>query len=73
MTEFLNDVYRIVDKGVENYIERSFTDLTVNFGCTGGQHRSVYAADCLANHIQEKYGVNIELSHIVQEAKNWKN
>ena len=73
MTEFLNDVYRIVDKAVEDYIERSFTNLTVNFGCTGGQHRSVYAADSLANHIREKYGIKVELSHIEQEAKNWKN
>lgn len=73
MTEFLNDVYRIVDKAVEDYIERSFTNLTVNFGCTGGQHRSVYGADCLAKHLVEKYGVKVELRHVVQEAKNWEN
>ncbi|RMG78356.1 MAG: phosphotransferase enzyme family protein [Bacteroidetes bacterium] len=73
MPAFLNDVYRIVDKAVENYIERSFTNLSVHFGCTGGQHRSVYAADCLARHIREKYGVRVVLSHIEQEAKNWEN
>lgn len=71
--EFLNDVYRIVDKAVEDYIERSFTNLTINFGCTGGQHRSVYAADALAKHIEEKYGVQVKLSHIEQEKKDWKN
>ena len=73
INEFLNEVYRIVDKAVENYIERSFTNLNVNFGCTGGQHRSVYSADCLAKHLTDKYGVNVVLEHVVQEKKNWKN
>jgi hypothetical protein len=73
ITEFLNEAFRIVDKAVENYIERSFTNLAVNFGCTGGQHRSVYSADALAKHLTEKYGVKVELKHIEQELKNWKN
>ncbi|MEL7120985.1 MAG: RNase adapter RapZ [Bacteroidota bacterium] len=73
MGEFLNNVFRIVDEAVENYIDRSFTHLMVNFGCTGGQHRSVYAADSLAKHIKEKYGVNIKLNHIEQERKMWQN
>lgn len=73
MTEFLNDVYRIVDYAVENYIERSFTSLSVNFGCTGGQHRSVYAADALAKHLSKKYGVSVQLQHVEQEKKNWQN
>ncbi len=73
MGEFLNEVYRIVDKAVENYIERSFTNLNVNFGCTGGQHRSVYAADSLAKHLNEKYGIKITLEHVEQERKNWEN
>ncbi len=73
MGDFLQDTFRIVDEAVENYIERSFTSLQVNFGCTGGQHRSVYAADALAKHLKDKYGVKIELHHLVQEAKNWEN
>lgn len=73
ITEFLQEVFRIVDEAVENYIERNFTNLSVNFGCTGGQHRSVYAADALAKHLTEKYGVKVELSHIEQELKEWKN
>ncbi len=71
--EFLNETYRIVDKAVENYIERSFTNLNINFGCTGGQHRSVYSADAMAKHLEEKYGVKVILEHVEQERKNWKN
>ena len=73
MDGFLNNVYHIVDGAVENYIERSFTNLMVNFGCTGGQHRSVYAADALAKHLTEKYGLKIQVYHIEQEKKGWKN
>ncbi len=73
MDEFLNSVFRIVDGAVEDYIHRSFTSLTVNFGCTGGQHRSVYAADELSKHIKEKYGVKVILHHLEQERKEWKN
>lgn len=73
MDDFMNNVFRIVDNAIEDYIERSFTHLMVNFGCTGGQHRSVYAADALANHIQEKYGVKLKVHHIEQEKKGWQN
>ncbi len=73
MDNFLQNVFGIVDKSVENYLERGFANLAVNFGCTGGQHRSVYAADQLARHLTDKYGVKIELNHIEQEKKNWVN
>ncbi len=73
MDGFLQNVYRIVDGAVEDYIDRSFTHLQVNFGCTGGQHRSVYAADQLAEHLHEKYGVEVDVSHREQERKNWRN
>jgi aminoglycoside/choline kinase family phosphotransferase len=73
MDNFLNNVYGIVDKSVENYLERGFANLAINFGCTGGQHRSVYAADQLARHLTDKYGVRIELHHIEQEKKKWVN
>ncbi|MGB0839726.1 MAG: RapZ C-terminal domain-containing protein, partial [Chitinophagales bacterium] len=48
-------------------------NLSVHFGCTGGQHRSVYSADQLNKHLKEKYGVKVKLKHIEQERKNWKN
>jgi aminoglycoside/choline kinase family phosphotransferase len=73
MEDYLNNVFRLVDKAVEDYIERSFTHLSVNFGCTGGQHRSVYAADALARHLKNKYGVKVVLNHVEQERKNWQN
>lgn len=60
---FLESVDRLVDHHVERYLERGFTHLQVAFGCTGGQHRSVYCAEHVANHLHEKYGVKIQLIH----------
>jgi aminoglycoside/choline kinase family phosphotransferase len=73
MPDFLNSVFDMVDISVTDYIKRGFASLQVNFGCTGGQHRSVYAADALARHLRNKFGVKIELKHVEQEAKNWIN
>ncbi len=73
MPEFLNGVYTLVDISVEDFITRGFSSLCISFGCTGGQHRSVYAADALARHLRNKYHVKIDLHHIEQEAKNWVN
>ncbi|HVU55875.1 MAG TPA: RNase adapter RapZ [Puia sp.] len=73
MPEFLNSIFDIVDIAVEDYIKRDFESLSVNFGCTGGQHRSVYAADALARHLRNKFHVKIDLHHVEQEAKNWVN
>lgn len=66
MPEFLNNVYNIIDIAVEDYIQRGFSSLMINFGCTGGQHRSVYAADALTRHLRNKFKVKIELHHIEQ-------
>lgn len=73
MPQFLNSIYNLVDIAVEDYMNRNFENLMINFGCTGGQHRSVYAADAVARHLRNKYGVKIELKHLVQDAKNWIN
>lgn len=73
MPEFLNSIFDIVDITVEDYINRGFEHLMINFGCTGGQHRSVYAADETARHLRNKYKVKVEVSHIEQESKNWIN
>lgn len=66
MNEFLNSVFDIVDITVEDYLRRGFANLMISFGCTGGQHRSVYAADALARHLRNKFKVKIELIHHVQ-------
>lgn len=63
MAKFLENCYSLVDASVERYIQRGFANLAVNFGCTGGQHRSVYGAEHLARHISEKYGVAVKLIH----------
>ncbi len=60
---FLRSVYALIDHHVERFIERDFTHLQVAFGCTGGQHRSVYCAEHLAQHLKEKYNVTIHLIH----------
>ena len=73
MPDYLNSVFDIVDISVTDYIKRGFSHLAINFGCTGGQHRSVYAADALARHLKNKFKVKIDLHHRVQEEKNWVN
>jgi aminoglycoside/choline kinase family phosphotransferase len=73
MPEFLNSVFDIVDITVEDYLKRDFESLMISFGCTGGQHRSVYAADALARHLKNKFKVKIELRHLIQDEKNWVN
>lgn len=60
---FLESVYRLVDHHVERFIERDFTNLQVSFGCTGGQHRSVYCAERLAQHLKANYPIKIHLIH----------
>ena len=60
---FLDNVYGLVDPHVERYIARGFSHLQVAFGCTGGQHRSVYCAEALARHLQRKYRIRVRLTH----------
>ncbi len=55
MPGFLKNVFSIVDESIEKYSQRGFTNLMVSFGCTGGQHRSVYAAEAMAKRIAEKF------------------
>lgn len=66
---FLDSVYKLADAHVARYIQRGFTSLMFCFGCTGGQHRSVYSAQHLAEHIHEKFGVEVKLEHREQGIK----
>ena len=52
---FLDSVYKLVDAHVQRFLERGFTHLQLCFGCTGGQHRSVYCACAVGKHLKEKF------------------
>jgi RNase adaptor protein for sRNA GlmZ degradation len=68
--QFLASVISLVDASVSEYQRRGFTSLTVSFGCTGGQHRSVYFAEQLAKHLRGRNGVEVVLRHLEQESKS---
>lgn len=70
MHDFLRHVFSIIDQSVTKYTERNFTNLMISFGCTGGQHRSVYCAEKLAEHLYSKYNIEIEIQHIEQDILN---
>ena len=72
MHQFLEHVFSLVEMSVKKYRERNFTHLMVSFGCTGGQHRSVYCAEKLADFLQNKFDIHIQVHHIEQEI-NQKN
>ena len=63
MDVYLESIYKLVNSHIKRYIDRSFTHLMVSFGCTGGQHRSVYASQRVAEHISKKFGVKVSLIH----------
>ena len=60
--QYLASVLSLVDASIHNYQERGFKHLAVSFGCTGGQHRSVYLAEQLASHVRGRKGVDVVLS-----------
>ena len=61
--KFLDHAYELVDAHVQRFIERKFTHLMVSFGCTGGQHRSVYCAEHLAEHLSAKFSIKVRITH----------
>ena len=68
--QFLASAMSLVDASVSTYRSRGFTSLTVSFGCTGGQHRSVYFADQLAERLRGRNGVEVVVRHLELEKMN---
>lgn len=64
---FLDSVYKLADAHVARYMQRGFTNLMFSFGCTGGRHRSVYSAQHLAQHLHQKFGIEVHICHREQE------
>ena len=62
--QYLASVTSLVDASVSDYQRRGFKNLMVSFGCTGGQHRSVYLAEQLAKHLRRKNGVEVVVRHL---------
>ena len=65
--QFLHSAETLVDESVRAYQKRGFSNLMVSFGCTGGQHRSVYLAEQLARHLRAENGVNVVVRHVELE------
>ena len=73
VNEFLEHAFSLVDSSVANYRQRGFSSLSVSFGCTGGQHRSVYLAEHLAEHLRGTKGVDVKVRHMQLEKLGWEN
>jgi len=59
--EFVSDAFKLINKSIDNYLDRKFTNLMINFGCTGGQHRSIYCAEKMKEILHGHYGQDIEI------------
>ncbi|MBP1166233.1 UPF0042 nucleotide-binding protein [Chryseobacterium sp. PvR013] len=72
MPRFLELIKSLVSINIDDYLARGFEHLQINFGCTGGQHRSVYSAIKIAEFIKEKYteGTQVTLHHDEQPQLN---
>jgi RNase adaptor protein for sRNA GlmZ degradation len=68
--QYLANVISLVDASVNTYLRRGFKSLMVSFGCTGGQHRSVYLAEQLAKHLRGIVGVEVLVRHVELEKMN---
>jgi aminoglycoside/choline kinase family phosphotransferase len=68
VAKFMTNVFKLVDQSVQEYQRRGFSHLQINFGCTGGQHRSVFCASRVASYLEETYSLKVNVYH--QEMKN---
>jgi RNase adaptor protein for sRNA GlmZ degradation len=70
MPQFLNSIFNTIDITVNNYLQRGFESLQISFGCTGGQHRSVYAAEQMKKYLKSKFNLEAIIIHLEQEDNN---
>ncbi|VDH03456.1 RapZ C-terminal domain-containing protein [Bergeyella zoohelcum] len=71
MPQFLTNIKALISITIEDYLNRNFEHLQINFGCTGGQHRSVYSAEKIAEFIKEKYPqTQVSITHDEQPQLN---
>lgn len=68
--KFIKNSLSLVEPSIKRYMERKFTNLMICYGCTGGQHRSVYASQKVAQYLNEKYGVEVNLVHREQNIES---
>ena len=66
--QYLSNVMSLVDASVKSYQRRGFKNLMISFGCTGGQHRSVFLAEQLAKHLRGANGVEVIVRHVELES-----
>ncbi len=69
MPRFLQHAFGMVSLNVDDYLARGFEHLSISFGCTGGQHRSVFAAEQMGAYLSNKYNIPVTISHLNE--KNW--
>lgn len=67
--QFFASTLSLVDASIHEYQRRGFKHLMVAFGCTGGQHRSVYLAEQLAKRLRDRNGVEVVLRHRELESR----
>jgi RNase adaptor protein for sRNA GlmZ degradation len=63
MAEFLDKIFAVLSSTIKVYQEKNYKHLQVNFGCTGGRHRSVYAAEQMSRKIGDSFDVIVEKNH----------
>ena len=68
--EFLQDTWKVIMRSIKEYQKRGFENLMVNYGCTGGQHRSVYCAETTGKYLESVPGIEVGVRHIEMEKKN---
>jgi RNase adaptor protein for sRNA GlmZ degradation len=67
MPTFLDNVFGTIDISVADYLKRGFDQLSISFGCTGGQHRSVYAAEQTKQHLKAVFDIDATVLHLEQD------